>query len=367
MSVIKPKTNTIFRGDNLAITQALPDACIDLIYIDPPFYSGRDYFDNHWGDQESAKAGPNVQFSDKRDFFEKHIKSNAKGLNAYVEWLRLRLETLHRILKPTGSLYLHLDWHASHYAKVVLDDIFGYKNFRSEIIWKRSNSKGNAFKSFANNTDTILYYVKNNTEYTWNPQFQSHDPEYVKKFYRFNDNDGRGPYRVGDLSSPAYRPNLIYKYKGYSPPKNGWRITKENMAKLDQEGRLLFPKSDNGRISIKRYLNEMKGTPVDNVWDDISPLQAQSKEKLGYPTQKPVALLERIILASSNKGDVVLDSFAGCGTAMHAAHNLKRKWISPTAIRVNKKRLEELGANVEIVDEKELKQKYGIDARLKAA
>lgn len=356
---ISPKTNTIYRGDNLEIMRAMPDGCVDLCYIDPPFFTQKDY-KNIWGDKESVLDWDSAKldgFFDTKDFFEKHVHTGEKGLTAYLVWMRARLVEIHRILKPTGVLYLHLDYHAIHYIKVILDEIFGYSNFRSEIIWKRINAKGLAFKGFATNTDIILQYTKSKT-FTWNAQYRPHDPEYVKKFYRHDDEDGRGPYQVADLANPGYRPNLIYDYKGYKPPAKGWRITREKMQKLDKEGRLVFPESKEGRIRKKSYLADMKGNPIDNVWDDIKPVQAQSEERIGWPTQKPVALLERIISASTNEGDVVFDCFAGCGTSMHAAHKLKRKWIgidiSPTAIKVNKKRLEALEAKVTVVDEKDL-------------
>jgi len=358
---IKPQTNTIFRGDNLAIMRALPDACVDLCYIDPPFFTQRDY-QNIWGDKESVTDFDQKSFNgfrDTEDYFERHIQSDAKGLKAYLEWMRARLLELHRLLKPTGTLFVHLDYHAVHYVKVMLDEIFGYDNFRNEIIWKRktgSNSTG-VSQRLPCNIDTILFYSKGRT-YTFNPLYQPHDPEYVERAYRFDDDDGRGKYRLGDLASPSMRPNLIYDYKGYKPPEKGWRVDLARMKELDKDGRLFFPTSKTGRIQQKRYLSEMKGNPVESIWDNIGMLQGNSAEKTGWPTQKPVALLERIISMASNEGDMVFDCFAGCGTSMHAAHKLKRKWIgidlSPTAMKVNKKRLEEAKAKVTVVDEHDL-------------
>ena len=354
---IKPKTNTIFQGDNLEIMRNMPDEFVDLCYIDPPFFTQREY-KNIWGDKESVLDYSNVKslngFKDTKDFFEHHVRSGATGLNAYLEWMRMRLIEIHRILKPTGSFYCHLDYHAVHYVKVILDEIFGYKNFKNEVIWKRkvgSNSTGKPTRLPTNN-DTILYYCKSKSS-TFNTQFMSYNPDYVKKFYRHNDNDGRGRYRLGDVGAPSYSPTLVYNYKGYSPPPKGWRYNLKKMRQLDQENRLHFPKNKKGRISLKRYLSEMKGSPLENIWMDIKALQSKSPENISWPTQKPIALLERIIDISSNKGDLIFDCFAGCGTAMHAAHNLKRKWIgvdiSPTAVRVNKKRLEEAKAKVNVV------------------
>lgn len=358
---ISPKTNTIYRGDNLEIMRAMPDGFVDLCYIDPPFFTQKDY-KNIWGDKESVldwDASRLNGFFDTQDFFEKHVHNGEKGLAAYLAWMRIRLIEVHRILKPTGSFYLHLDYHAVHYVKVILDEIFGYQNFRNEIIWRRKMGSNNTSEArrYPSNTDTILFYTKSN-KYTFNPQFLPYDPEYVKKTYRFDDGDGRGPYHKSDLSAPSYSPTLVYSYKGYSPPKKGWRVNLATMKKLDADGRLVFPKSKEGRINKKQYLNELKGMPIENIWSDINMVRKQSAESCGWPTQKPVALLERILKFSSNEGDMVFDCFAGCGTAMHAAQVLKRKWvgidISPTAMKVNKKRLEEMDAKVQIVDEKEL-------------
>lgn len=358
---IKPSTNTIFRGDNLAIMKALPDAFVDLVYIDPPFFTQKDY-KNIWGDPESVLDWETKKldgFFDTKDFFEKHVHHGEKGLTAYLSWLRCRLIEIHRILKPTGSFYCHLDYHAVHYVKVILDEVFGYKNFRNEIIWRRKTGSNatSAPRRLPCNADTILFYTKSD-DYEFNPVFLPHDPEYVKKNYRFDDNDGRGLYRIGDLSAPSFSPTLVYNYKGYKPPAKGWRVNLERMKELDKEKRLVFPESKEGRIAQKRYLEEMKGNPVENIWDDIGMLQDKSPEKTGWPTQKPLALLERIISMSSKENELVFDCFAGCGTAMHAAHKLRRKWIgidiSPTAIKVNKKRFEEANAKVNVIDEHDL-------------
>lgn len=358
---IKPKTNTLYRGDNLAIMRALPAACVDLVYIDPPFYSQKDY-KNVWGDRESVFDASKEEFDGFRDtgkYFEKSVTSGAKGLDAYLEWLHYRLVEIHRILKPNGAFFLHLDYHAVHYAKVMLDKIFGYKNFRNEIIWRRKIGSNSAGKSrrLPCNTDTILFYSKSD-DYVFNPQYRPHDPEYVKKFYRHDDNDGRGPYQLADLSAPSHSPTLIYTYKGYTPPAKGWRFNLARMKQMDADGRIYFPQDKSGRPRLKRYLKEMKGNLLENIWDDIGMLQDASMEKTGWSTQKPVPLLERIISMASNEGDLVFDCFAGCGTTVMAAHNLKRRWIgidiSPTAAKVNKERLEKAKAKVEVIDENEL-------------
>jgi site-specific DNA-methyltransferase (adenine-specific) len=352
---ISPKSNTIFRGDNLEIMRALPDECVDLIYIDPPFFTQRNY-KNIWGDKESVQdygADFFTGFQDTKDFFEKHIHSDAKGIKAYLEWMRARLVECHRILSAKGSFYLHLDYHAVHYVKVMLDEIFEYKNFRSEIIWRRSNPKGLASKAFPTSSDTILFYSKSK-DFTWNPLFEPLSEDYIDKFYRHTEEKTGRRYRLGPLTNPnTDRPNLTYEWNGH---KKVWRWTKERMKKADKAG--LIEYSSSGLAQQKIYLDERKGRALDNIWLDIKHLQGGSTEKTGWPTQKPVALLERIISASSDENDVVFDCFAGCGTAMHAAHKLKRKWIgidiSPTAIDVNRERLKKLGAKVNVIDEHDL-------------
>lgn len=244
---------------------------------------------------------------------------------AYLVMMAARLVELHRVLKPTGSLYLHCDPTASHYLKIILDAIFGLENFRNEVIWQRTAVKGDVHRKYGAVHDAILMYVKGEN-YFFQPVYAESDDEYRARF-KFDDGDGRGPYQSAPLDSPNPRPNLTYEYKGYKPPTKGWRVSREVMERLDAEGRLIFPESLERRIRRKVYLSEQQGPKVSDVWTDITPLQAVSAERLGYPTQKPLALLERIIQASSNPGDVVLDPFAGCGTAIAAAHKLDRRWI----------------------------------------
>ncbi len=363
LKTIKPKTNTIYRGDNLEILQAMSDKCVDLIYIDPPFFTQKDY-KNIWGDRESVldyESNKLDGFYDTKDFFEKHISSGERGLSAYLAWMRLRVLELHRILSDTGSFYLHLDHHAVHYMKVICDEIFGYKNFRNEIVWQRKigkNSTGKA-RSWPNNSDYILFYTKSNN-YTFHPIYLDDSknlPESITKMYRFDDNDGKGLYRLGPMEAPSDSPTLKFTFKGVPSPKKGWRWKKDRMELALKNG-ILFISEDKKSIQQKMYLEKRKGAILESIWTDIRCVQGGSKEYFGWPTQKPLALLERILSASSNEGDIILDCFAGCGTAMHAAHNLKRKWIgidvSPTAIKVNRKRLEEAGAKVEVVDENDL-------------
>lgn len=315
-------TKVIYCGDCIDQLRRLPDHSIDLIYIDPPFNSNRDY-EVFWGETREKRA------------FEDRHESTA----AYINFMRPRCVELARVLKEAGSFYYHCDWHASHYVKVMLDQIFGQNQFRSEIIWRRTNAKGLSFRGFPNDHDTILYYTAGKN-YTFNRQFTNLNPDYVNKFYRFVDEGTGRRYRLSDLSNPNRdRPNLTYEWHGH---KRVWRWTRERMEEADRKGLIHY--SSTGLAAQKRYLDEMNGQPVDTIWDDIAPVQAQSTARLGFPTQKPLELLERIINASSNVGDIVLDAFCGCGTALHAAQKLRRDWIgidlSPTACRVMARRLE---------------------------
>jgi site-specific DNA-methyltransferase (adenine-specific) len=207
-----------------------------------------------------------------------------------------RLVELHRVLKPSGSLYLHCDPTSSHYLKIVLDTIFNIQNFRSEIIWRRTNAKGLAFTRYASNHDLIFYYSKSE-KFIWNPQYTEHNPEYLEKFYKYIEPETGRRYRLADLTNPnKNRPNLTYEFLGVN---RVWRWTKERMQKALDDG--IVVQSKPGAVpALKRYLDEQEGTPVDDIWSDILPIQAQAAERMGYPTQKPIALLERIIQASSN-------------------------------------------------------------------
>lgn len=353
-------SNQLYFGDNLdVLRESIADNSVDLIYLDPPFNSARDYnvlfatpkghhsdaqitaFEDtwHWGEEAEAEFAdiitPRPSAKSSTNVAEmiqalRHLLGE-NDLMAYLVMMTNRLIELHRVLKPTGSLYLHCDYNASHYLKVALDAIFGKEFFRNEIIWKRRSGSSSAVHSshkFGDCVDTILFYVKSEKA-IFHPQYSFNDPTYqayVDKFFRHTDENGRR-FQIDNLANPAPRPNLMYEYKGYKPPKNGWAISKEKMELWDKEGRLYFPEDKNGRIRRKRFLDELKGKPVQSLWDDIEPISSQSQERLGYPTQKPVALLERIISASSDEGDTVLDPFCGCGTAVFAAQKLKRRWI----------------------------------------
>ena len=318
-------TKVIYCGDNLEQLKRLPDACVDLIYLDPPFNSNRNY-EVFWGETKERRA-----------FEDRHASTVA-----YIDYMRPRCVELARVLKKTGSFYYHCDWHASHYVKVMLDSIFGENWFKTEIIWRRTNAKGLAFRSFPNNHDTIFFYTASD-QYVFNRQYLPHSKEYLDGFYKHTEPGTGRRYQLDNLINPNHnRPNLTYEFLGVT---RVWRWTKERMQVAYEKG--LVIQSKPGAVPrFKRYLDEQEGIPVDSVWADVPPIQAQSAERLGYPTQKPLALLDRIIKASSNSNDIVLDAFCGCGTALVAAENLGRQWIgidiSPTACRVMAKRLRDV-------------------------
>ena len=367
------KTNVLYFGNNLhVLRQQIPDDSVDLCYCDPPFNSNRNFFvlfkdrtgktsaaqeeafADTWTWTEESEATykelvvacPNRDLATTTEALRAFLKETP--MMAYLTAMAIRLVEIHRVLKPTGSFYLHCDPVASHYLKVILDVIFGPENFRNEITWKRTSAHNDAKNKWADLADIILYYAKSKAA-PFSPQYVAHDESYLQDFYRFDDGDGRGLYRKSDMRSPNPRPNLMYEWLGYSHPVNGWAYSKETMQKLHDEGRINYPKLKDGspdftkRLSLKKYLNERKGMLVGNVWSDITPVQSRG-ESLGYPTQKPLALLERIIQASSKPGDIVMDCYCGCGTTVTAAHKLHRHWIgidiTAVAVAVIKSRLE---------------------------
>jgi DNA modification methylase len=325
--------NKLILGDNLEILKQLESETVDLIYLDPPFFSNRNY-EVIWGD-----AGEVRSFADRW----------SGGMDHYIGWLKERVEQMHRILKPTGSIFLHCDWHANAYIRVeILDKIFGFENFKGEIIWQRHNSHNDAKKKLGVLTDTIWYYSKS-SKFTYKPIYSEQSEQYKEDFYKFDDGDGRGLYQLADMGSPNPRPNMMYVWKGFAFPEKGWRYETATMQKLDDEKRIYYPTDSNGnfdlskRPRLKRYLNEQKGNLLANVWTDIQNVQAQSEERIGYPTQKPIKLLHRIIRMASNEGDTILDPFVGGGTTIAVADLQARSWIgidqSVQAIKVTEFRL----------------------------
>ena len=369
----------VYIADNLSFLRSLNDECIDLVCIDPPFAKNETFGKRRdtdsdplrppltdaeretelrllrsWGinnPREADAAGivwPETRYRDiwswEGDIHEDWLReltdeypsiagiidiarhTRGDGIAAYLCYMSIRLLEIHRVIKPTGSLYLHCDNNVNNFLGELLTAIFGEDNFRSAITWKRTSTHSDA-KNYADVIDTIFYYTKSD-DYTWNPQYGDHDRNYVNSKYRHDDNDGRGRYTLGDISSPNPRPNMMYEWKGHESPPKGWRYSQETMAQLDSEGRIWYPASKSRRPRLKRYLSEMPGRIVDSNWSDIPPLNSQARERAGYPTQKPAALAERIITASTKPCDVVLDCFAGCAYVGVAAERLGRQWVA---------------------------------------
>ncbi len=360
--------NQLYFGDNLEILRAghIPVESVDLIYLDPPFNSNATYnmlFKEPSGEQSAAqitafedtwKWGPPAEIALDEAILAgppplaEFLKAwrqvlGPSNMLAYLSMMAVRLVELHRVLKSTGSLFLHCDPTASHYIKLILDNIFSPKNFRNEIIWERSQPKGHTKLRFSRCHDTIFFYSKSEKS-VFNPTYKEHAPAYLKKFYRFVEPETGRRYTLDNLLNPhKERPNLTYEF----PPGSGivrvWRWTRERMLQAWEEGRVIIPAPD-GVARFKRYLDEMSGTPIKDIWYDIEHLHGSHGEYMGFQTQKPEALLERIIRAGSNEGDVVLDPFCGCGTAVAVAERLKRRWIgidvTYLAIDLIRKRLE---------------------------
>jgi site-specific DNA-methyltransferase (adenine-specific) len=358
---------SLYFGDNLDILREhIKDESVDLVYLDPPFNSKRAYNANmktpkgheseaqvaafkdtwHWGKQAEKEFlelvhQSNTDVSEMIQALRRSLKES--DMMAYLVMMANRLVELHRVLKPTGSLYLHCDPTASHYLKIVLDMVFGAENFRNEIIWKRSGSHGGA-KRWGPLHDTLFFYCKS-SNFTWNKVVEKYDESYLDKFYRFSDERGR--YRLVSLTGAGTRTGDSGKpWRGVNPTTVGrhWAAplgalkaitdektiqglsTQEKLDLLDSSGLIYWPPK--GTVpQQKRYMDESEGVSIQDVITDILPISSQAAERLGYPTQKPLALLERIIQASSKEGDIVLDPFCGCGTAVHAAQILKREWI----------------------------------------
>ncbi len=336
-------------------------ASVDLIYLDPPFNSQRNYnliYKKLTGqpvpEQEEAFCDAWEMDAEKRElirkmdvvlrdreitedviaFFQawtKALQNTQPRLLAYLVYMTYRLAEMKRILKPDGSIYLHCDPNASHYIKMIMDGIFGHQNFRNEIIWKRSHAHNSA-KRWGPIHDTLLFYTKSD-RYKWNRVYQPYDANYVERFFKFDDRDGRGSYWTGDLTGNGTRNGPSGEpWRGYDVRQMGrhWAYSPDELERLDKDRRIFWPSTAGAMPKFKRYLKEAKGVPAQDILLDVPSLQRMSSaysETLGYPTQKPIGLLRRIISASSNPGDVVFDPFAGCGSAIYAAHLEGRQWI----------------------------------------
>ena len=353
--------NKLYFGDNLDILREnVADESVDLIYIDPPFNSNATYnvlfrersgqdsaaqitaFEDTWtwsieseiAFQDVVTSGPE-KLGDLLQAMRSFLGQN--DMMAYLTMMAQRMAELHRVLKPTGSVYLHCDPTASHYLKLMLDAVFGNGNYKNEIVWKRSSAHNDS-GTCGRTHDIIFLYTKDRLKLTWNNQYQEYDASYVESHYRRKTEDGR-IYRTDNLTATSLSGG------GYEYEWNGvtrlWRSPRETMERLHNDGRIHYTR--NGVAEYIRFLDEMPGVPLQDLWTDLPPINSQAKERLGFQTQKPEALLERIINASSNEGDVVLDPFCGCGTAIAVAERLKRRWIgidiTHVAISLMKSRL----------------------------
>lgn len=411
--------NTLYYGDCLDVLRRLDSESVDLIYLDPPFNSKRDYnaffasteykdanaqitaFEDiwHWGEQAQTEYSALLQNPNAGALGETLMPTlrsflSESDMMAYLVMIGSRLVELRRVLKNTGSLYLHCDPTASHYLKILLDGIFGHDNFRNEIIWKRTSAHNSA-KRWGPIHDTILYYSKTK-DAIWNATCQDFETAKLEKIYSRQDENGT--YATGDLTGAGVRNGESgQEWRGVNPTLKGrhWAVPERSLPEwfekpvnyalltvqeklniLDQHDLIYWPDKQGGMPAFKRYLTEDKKIPVQDVITDISPISPTSQERLGYPTQKPVELLERIIKTSSNEGDVVLDPFCGCGTAIHAAQKLKRKWIgidiTHLAIGIIRQRMKkafprcrftEEGTPKDVASARHLAKSSGLDGR----
>ncbi len=367
---------TVWVGDNLHVMRGINSECIDLIYLDPPFNSNQDYaapigsiaagaaFKDTWtlSDIDVHEHG---ELADRNpaaySVIEAARNASGKSMMSYLIMMAVRLIEMERILKPTGSIYLHCDPTAGHYLKLLMDSVFGSVNFRNHIVWKRT-SVHNSAKRWGPNLDSILFYTKSD-KFTWNKVYQPYDQDYIDRFYRYEDKTGR--FQVGDLTGAGIRYGDSGRpWRGVNPSAKGrhWAVplkvlsrvypgqslsefsTQQKLDMLDDAGMVYWPvKGKTPRL--KRYLDMSKGVPLQELVADIKPIGSHAKERTGYPTQKPIALLDRIIEASSNEGDIVFDPFCGCATTLVAADRLERQWagidLSPLAVKLVNERISE--------------------------
>lgn len=342
--------NRLYYGDNLDVLRRhIDDESVDLVYLDPPFKSDQDYnvlfaerngtqaasqiraFEDTWRwDESAARSCAEVietggRVSQVMQAFRTFLGDS--DMMAYLAMMAPRLIELRRVLKATGSVYLHCDPTASHYLKLLMDAVYGPSMFRSEVIWKRTSAHSSA-KRYGPVHDTLLFYSKSDS-YVWNRIFEPYDPVYLETFFDQQDKDGRRWKRM-DLTGAGVRHGETgQKWRGIDVTAKGrhWAYPPSTLDKFDRDGRVHWPQKKGGMPRLKQYPENLPGVPLQDVWADISPMHNLSRERLGYPTQKPEALLERIIAASSNEGDTVLDPFCGCGTTIAAAQKLGRQWI----------------------------------------
>ncbi|HXF50284.1 MAG TPA: DNA methyltransferase [Dehalococcoidia bacterium] len=377
------KTNVLYYGDNLEVLRKhIPAESIDLIYLDPPFNSNRSYnvlfketpstasqaqieaFEDtwHWGkvaqdafEQIALRGGDNTA-----RLLQAMVGAlGHNDVTAYLTMMAIRLVELRRVLKPTGTIWLHCDPTAGHYLKVLMDSVFGARRFIDQVVWKRSSAHSDVTQGarhFGRIYDLLLVYSAS-PEYKWRTQYTPYSQSYIETFYRYVEPETGRRYQLDNLTAAKPGGDTLYEWRGVKPYKGRyWAYSREKMEEFERQGRLVYPKRG-GVPRYKRYLDEMPGVPLQNLWDDIPPIHSASDERLGYPTQKPLGLLERVIRVGSDESDVVLDPFCGCGTAVHAAQKLGRRWIgidiTHLAIGLIRRRMEDAfpGIDIEVIGE----------------
>lgn len=336
-----PRGGLLFHGDNKDVLAHLLAngfrGKVKLVYIDPPFDSGADYVRkvNLRGAASAKLEGEDYSLGEQVQYTDIWANDN------YLQFMYERLLLLKELLSEDGAIWLHCDYHKSHLLRCLLDEVFSVDHFGGEIIWQRTSARSDS-KTVNFIHDTLFLYAKSHN-FTWIPQFEDHDEEYKR---RFSGVDSRGRYQLFDMTSPHLRENMIYEWKGFPPPENGWRYSKETMAKLDAEDRIWYPSDKTKRPRLKRYLHESEGRPLQSIWSNIYPVNSQAAERQGYPTQKPEGLIERILAVSTDPGDLILDCFLGSGTTAAVAQKLGRRWIgcdiNKGAIQTTGKRLQTL-------------------------
>ena len=356
-----PDGNILMRGECLSACAYLKDKgiTVDLVYIDPPFASGADYAKKVYVRRNPKVAEAISQAESELDVeemkaFEEKMYGDVWDKERYLNWMYENLMAIKSVMSDNASIYVHLDYHIVHYVKILMDEIFGEDCYSSEIIWKRTTSHAQK-QSFGIVHDTILYYRKDPDEYSWTPQFQPHSEEHINKYYSNKDEDGRR-YTLGDLTAAGAGPARTFFGKMIDPPAGThWRFSQENIDQLCEEGLIVM--TGNNRPRYKRYLDTLEGSVIGALWDDIAPVNSQAIERIDYATQKPEALLERIIKASSNEGMVVADFFGGSGVTATVAHKLGRKFIHNdigiNSVQTTRDRLMAAGASFDIKEVKD--------------
>lgn len=359
--------NLVIRGECVSACAYLKEQGIqvDLVYIDPPFASGADYAKKVYLRRNPKVAEAIAQAEQELDIeelkaFEEKMYGDVWDKEKYLNWMYENLMAIKSVMSETASIYVHLDYHIGHYVKILMDEIFGEERFKNEIVWKRKQGNLGQSKQYGIVTDSIYFYTMSEDYVFETPLTKDGQEDYIKRF-KYDDGDGR-KYRLSPLVSPSYSPSLVYEYKGCAPPKNGWSVSPETMERYEKEGRLKFPRDKNQRIERKQYLDEWEGSPIQNLWTDIFVINPVAEERLEYSTQKPEALLERIIRASSNEGMLIADFFGGSGVTAAVAHKLGRRFIhcdiGLNSIQTTRDRLLAAGAQFDVLEIKDGVQLY---------